>query len=491
MSAICTGDQFVHDAQASGVRDDLIASAMHETLEKLTPSNFFTDDAQKVIEEVERKEVARLDKAEWYRRFAYVVADDSYYDLEDRKEYFRGSFNAIYRHVSCRSIHNNAKIEAATCFDENRQAMGARVLLGITYAAGETELVARDGDVYGNRWRNARPVPVPGDVTPWLAHCEAIVPDKDEREHIFDVMAYKVQHPNVKINHAVLHGGTQGCGKDTMWAPFIHAVCGPGRKNLGLLDNDTLNSTWGYALESEILILNELKEPEARERRALANRLKPIIAAPPEMLTINRKGLHPYMALNRLFVLAYSNERAAISLPSDDRRWFVVWSEAERMNDADSIKLWNWYRSGGLSAVCAYLYARDVSHFNAGGVPPMTEAKQVLIGLGLSTAESYLVDMMNNRVGVFQRGVIGSPFHATCEALQGYVPAGVKVPQAALLHALREAGWIDKGRLASADYMGKKHIFCAPDMANHSKYPAAEVDLPVCLGIKLMLYLYL
>ena len=146
-----------------------------------SPGNFFTDDAQKVIEEVERKEVARLDKAEWYRRFAYVVADDSYYDLEDRKEYFRGSFNAIYRHVSCRSIHNNAKIEAATCFDENRQAMGAPTLVGLTYAAGDDVLVAKDGLVYGNRWRNARPAYAAGDVTPWLEHAEVLVDRKSTR----------------------------------------------------------------------------------------------------------------------------------------------------------------------------------------------------------------------------------------------------------------------------------------------------------------------
>ena len=150
----------------------------------------------------------------------------------------------------------------------------------------------------------------PFDIAPWLAHCEVLLPEKSEREHIFNVMAYKLQHPEVKINHAVLHGGDQGCGKDTLWAPFIWAVCGPGFKNRGLLDNDTLNSQWGYQLESEILIINELREPEAREHRALANRLKPIIAAPPEMLPINRKGLHPYDMVNRMFVLAFSNDRS-------------------------------------------------------------------------------------------------------------------------------------------------------------------------------------
>jgi hypothetical protein len=45
----------------------------------------------------------------------------------------------------------------------------------------------------------------------------------------------------------------------------------------------------------------------------------------------------------------------------------------------------------------------------------------------------------------------------------------VKVPQAALLHALKEAGWVDMGRLKSRANDNRKHIFCAPDMAQHSK----------------------
>jgi hypothetical protein len=450
-----------------GIRDDLMASVMHDALQKLEPTTFFTDDAAKVIEEVERKEVGRLQKAQWYERFAYVQTDDSYFDMIDRREISRGTFNAIFRHVSCRSIHNQRKVEASVCFDENRQSMNAKTLIGITYAAGESVLVARDGDVYGNRWRDARPVVDKrglASVTPWLEHCAALVPDASEREHLFNVMAYKVQHPEVKINHAVLHGGDQGCGKDTMWAPFIWAICGPGMKNRGLLDNDTLNSQWGYQLESEILIINELKEPEARERRALANKLKPIIAAPPEMLPINRKGLHPYDMVNRMFVLAFSNDPVPISIDSQDRRWFCIWSSAPRMNPDAALKLWNWYKSGGFEAIASWLYARDVSAFNPAASPSWTEFKANLVEHGMSLAESYLVDLMRERKGEFARGVVGSPFHALCDRLAGAAPSGVKVPQAALLHALKEANWVDLGRVSSGDLPSKKHLFCAPDM---------------------------
>jgi hypothetical protein len=50
-------------------------------------------------------------------------------------------------------------------------------------------------------------------------------------------------------------------------------------------------------------------------------------------------------------------------------------------------------------------------------------------------------------------------------ASQGHVPAGVKVPQAELLHAFKEAGWVDCGRLASVEHQSKRHIFAAPDVA--------------------------
>jgi hypothetical protein len=61
--------------------------------------------------------------------------------------------------------------------------------------------------------------------------------------------------------------------------------------------------------------------------------------------------------------------------------------------------------------------------------------------------------------------VIASPFYAICDRLQGLAPSGVKVVQAALLHALREAGWIDCGRVHSREYPTKKHVFAHPQFA--------------------------
>jgi hypothetical protein len=459
-----------------GLRDDLMAAHLELALAKLKPSPAYPDVAAAVIAEVARQELGRVEKSGWYERFAYLQDDEAFFDMVDRRELSRATFNALFRHIKCVSIHATGKsarrVEASVCFDENRQAAGAKSLVGITYSAGESVLVDKDGQVYGNRWRDARPTPVACDISIWLRHLSRMVPIDFEREHLLNVLAHKVQYPGHKINHAVLLGGKPGSGKDTLLAPFFWAIGGPAKVNCSMVKNEDLTSQWGYGLECEVMEIAELRQSEAKDRRALENHLKPVIAAPPEYLPINRKGLHPYMALNRVLVVAFSNERVSISLPSDDRRWFVLWAEAGRLPEAEAVGLWNWYiHRNGFAGVAAWLMARDVSAFNPSAPPPMTEAKAIMVEAGMSTAESVLTEMLRERRGPFAAGVIGSPFHVICDRVQGSgaAPPGVKIVQAALFHALREAGWTDMGRLTSREYPSKKHIFVAPDVAGLSK----------------------
>jgi hypothetical protein len=477
---------------APGPREELLAAIMTTALAKLPDSGMFEDTAAKVVQATDarskRREMVQLEKSDWYERFAYVQEDESFFDMCDRREISRSTFNALFRHIPCRSIHNGSKIEASTCFDENRQLEGAHALVGITYAAGEEVIVEREGHTYGNRWRDARPAGVPGDVTRWLSHVTRMIPNDFEREHFLNALAFKVQHPNRKINHAILIGGHPGSGKDTMMAPFFWAIGGKSKQNCSLVKNEDLSSQWGYALECEVMEIAELRQSEARDRRALENALKPIIAAPPELLQVNRKGLHPYMALNRVFVVAFSNERAAISIPSDDRRWFCLWAEAGRLPEADALALWRWYDAGGFQAVASWLHTRDVSAFNPSAAPPMTEAKAIMIDQGRSTAESYLIDLIQHRLGEFAVGVIASPFFALCDRLAGAAPSGTKVPQVALLHALKEAGWVDIGRVATRELTTKKQLYCAPELATLSKAELRRLaeDVPAPAAVRLV-----
>ena len=456
---------------APGLREELIASMMGGALSKLKPTDAFPDRAAEIIEEVERKEVGRVEKASWFNRFAYLQADDAYFDLQERVQISRQSFNALFRHIDCKSAHNTKRrVEASVSFDELRQQYGAPALTGITFAAGDEVLVSRGGLIYANQWRNLRPPTQAGDVTPWHRHAERLIPNDAERNHVLDAMAYKLQHPKAKVNHAILHGGRSRSGKDSLWAPFFWGIRGDSQDNVKLMAAAQLQQQFHYQLETEVLVLNELKEPDARERRALANALKPIIAAPPDLISINRKGLKPYEMINRLFVVAFSNDKLSITLDSDDGRWFCIWSDAPRMTEEESVRLWAWYNAGGLSAAAAWLYARDVSKFNPKAIPFETEFKRSMIEQGMSGAESSVYHDLIERKGEFTRGVICSPFQALCARMSN---TGVKVPVPALIHALAEAKWVDLGLVMCREYTTKKHLYAAPDLA--ARYPKSEL----------------
>jgi hypothetical protein len=418
-----------------------------------------------ILNEIRARDISKLTPAEWFGRFAYVRSEDSYFDMVERRELSRQSFNAMYRHVLCTSVHNKRRVEASVAFDESRAAMGGHALEGISFAAGEAALLGRSGMVYGNRWRNARPKGVQGDASLWLAHAERMIPDAMERNHVLDVMAFKRQHPNRKVNHAILHGGLPGSGKDTLWAPFLYSIGGQLNDNIAVVRSDELQQQWGYALESEVIVINELRQ-RGKDPRGLENTLKPLIAAPPELLQVNRKGLHPYYALNRLFVLAFSNERDAIALPADDRRWFVVWSHAGRMESHEAALMWRWYMDGGLDAICGYLDARDVSAFNPGAAAPMTDAKLILLEAAMNPTESAITDLIATRTGIFARGIVCAPFHRIVDELQEQLGERYTVNLAALTIALKECGWVDRGRVYSKEHATKKHVWTAPEFSH-------------------------
>src|SRR5262249_9285390 len=56
----------------------------------------------------------------------------------------------------------------------------------------------------------------------WLDHILRIFPN--DAVHIVAYFAHRVQHPEDKINHALVLGGPPGIGKDTILEPLKHAV---------------------------------------------------------------------------------------------------------------------------------------------------------------------------------------------------------------------------------------------------------------------------
>lgn len=118
---------------------------------------------------------------------------------------------------------------AAMYLDQNRSVEQA------TWAPGQPQIIEnrliadggwidRTGCKTFNLYRPPTIKPKSGDAAPWINHIRWIYPD--EADHIIKWLAQRVQRPDQKINHALVLGGNQGIGKDTLLEP-IKAAVGP------------------------------------------------------------------------------------------------------------------------------------------------------------------------------------------------------------------------------------------------------------------------
>jgi Family of unknown function (DUF5906) len=151
----------------------------------------------------------------------------------------------------------------------------------------------------------------------WVRHVRKVYPD--EAEHIIDWLAHRVQHPEDKINHALVLGGAQGIGKDTLLAPIKRAI---GSWNFIEASPQHMLGRFNGFLRSVILRINEAHDLGGEVSKfAFYERLKAYTASPPEVLRVDEKNLREHSVLNRVGVILTSNHKVGgIYLPADDRR---------------------------------------------------------------------------------------------------------------------------------------------------------------------------
>jgi len=82
-----------------------------------------------------------------------------------------------------------------------------------------------------------------------------------------------------------------------------------------------------------------------------------------------------------------------------------------------------------------------------------------------------LKNMIRNREGPFECGVLSAPFYALCADLNPLLKLapGQRLIPAELLDSLLECHWLDCGRVASAELPSRRHVYCAPELVQASK----------------------
>jgi hypothetical protein len=211
------------------------------------------------------------------------------------------------------------------------------------------------------------------------------------------LLAHRVQRPQEKINHALVLGGDQGIGKDTLLEPVKHAI---GPWNFQEVSPQQIIGRFNSFLKSVILRVSEARDLGDYDRFGFYDHMKTYTAAPPDTLRIDEKHLREYNIPNCCGVIITTNHKTdGIYLSEDDRRHFVAWSSRQKEDSRFQGRYWNdlwrWFEAGGTAHVTAYLHQHDISKFDAKAPPRKTAAFWSIVDGNRPAEEAELADAID------------------------------------------------------------------------------------------------
>lgn len=236
-----------------------------------------------------------------------------------------------------------------------------------------------------------------GDVSPWLNHVRLLY--GDSADHIVFWLAHRVQRPGEKINHALVLGGGQGIGKDTILEPIKRAV---GPWNFTEVSPAAMLGRFNGFLKSVILRVSEARDLGDVDRFAFYDHMKVYTAAPPDVLRVDEKNLREHAVMNVCGVIITTNHKTGgIYLPPDDRRHFVAWSDVtrERFTPEYWNVLYRWLEDGGHEIVADYLSKLGLTGFDPKAPPPHTAAFWEIVQASSVPEDAELADVID-RLGL-------------------------------------------------------------------------------------------
>lgn len=207
----------------------------------------------------------------------------------------------------------------------------------------------------------------------------------DENAHIFTQwLAHQVQFMGKQIRWSPVIQGIEGVGK-SFFAELLRACLGD--KNVGTVSPTQVTSDFnGWATNVVVNVLEEL-HVKGHNRHESMNALKPLITD--RMIQINEKGVKQYMTLNTTNYVCFTNHKDSLPLEETDRRWWVLFVEAESLDDiSDAVgesqeihfqKLFNAIRSHGAEIRKWFLEYVITDEFMSIKTAPMTDAKLAMI----------------------------------------------------------------------------------------------------------------
>ena len=345
----------------------------------------------------------KVSASTFYDNVVFVKELNQFYDWDSRiffsTEAFQNSF-----------AHEDAEARKIALQDGRVQKVDR-----LDYAPRQPRVFVEKGCRYGNTWcESTQSVGVQGDVSRWLQHFDAL-DWREHRGHIEKWMAFTLRHPDRKINHMLLMGGGEGCGKDFLLYPLILAM---GENTETIAGDDLLSSFNDYLLSTKYLHINEAELGDRKEAVAVSNKLKPLASAPPMTLRVNQKGIKAIKIRNVVNSTMTTNSVMPLRLNGPSRRFYAIWSDLNLRDKNDNMKQewldywddrWAWMKNGGWEAVVYHLMnVVDLTDFNPDAAPPMTEFLREIKESSASPMQQTLEAFIKKQHGAFRCDILTS-----------------------------------------------------------------------------------
>ena len=235
----------------------------------------------------------------------------------------------------------------------------------------------------------------------WVDHVRRLMPREGDAEQFINYLAHRVQRPWEKPRYALLIGGEQGIGKDTLISAATPAW---GYCNEGNISPSQIMGGFNEYAENVLIRVNETADLSEGNRWQLYEKAKVLIAGTPDQMELNPKYGSKYTILLCCGVIFTTNhlDAGAIFIDKDDRRFDVIQCAkateiglvTKEQKAAFFKDFWYWLKKeNGFAHVQRYLLEKDISNFEP-AAHRVTDAHRELALAG-STADEWFLDIID------------------------------------------------------------------------------------------------
>lgn len=445
---------------ATIARDTRLAAIDREGIAQALSVRFRELGTKYPIAQVRKLLVPRTkdEKPEWASDWVYVTEEDKFYRLDTEEWLSRSGFDAKYNRLLPRNDEGVVTRSASDVALEDVQIKVVTRALYLPWAGPEFNM---HGVECVNRYRPSS-VPLAVDVLSAKGkqaiaaverHISLVCGGRAEViRQLTSFLAFCVQKPGVKVRWAPLIKGVEGDGK-TLVGKILAVTMG--QTNVKNVSPKVLGTDFsGWAEGACVRVLEELKLT-GHNRHDILNALKPYITN--DSVPVHRKGKDEYEMVNTTNYVAFTNFSDALPLSDTDRRWFIIFTPWNRIEDMpvepryfDQLHdLIAGYPAELRRWLLDYKLADD---FYPNGRAPHTAEKDTMIALGASEAE----DLVRECIETGAEGVCSTVLSSSClTTALSFTDMTEPLQTSALYRLLVKMGWSKVPR--QIKWNGKAH----------------------------------